>query len=363
MKKSQAPTLPVTDVLTKPAEGSTPTTKLTWTVTPPLTGEGQLESRADLALFEWAKSPGSGLSEPFTRSQIQRLIREQKILVNDRPTKANARLHPKDVVSIEIPHPESSALVAEDRALEILFEDEFILVLNKPPGLTVHPSPSQLTGTLVHALLYHIKDLSGIGGILRPGIVHRIDKDTSGVLVVTKTDAAHTKLSAAFSKHDIERTYWALCYGGGPLPRSLSTLIGRSPSDRKKMSIQVKDGKKAITHLKLLKEFSIPGQKPFASWVEATLETGRTHQVRVHLTSLEHSLLGDPVYGTPRPSQPKWKALPSAIQSLVAKLPGQALHARSLGFIHPMTGERLRFEGELPPAMHELLQALTQSYA
>lgn len=311
--------------------------------------------RADLAILEALES------QTITRSQLKRLIDGEKVTLNGKPIKANIRLKEGDEIQIDFPAPEPSELVPEDRPLEILFEDEHLLVVNKPPGLTVHPSPTQMKGTLVHALLHHIQDLSGIGGVLRPGIVHRIDKDTSGALVITKTDAAHVKLAEVFSKHDIERCYWALCYGAPPFsksPKKIESLIGRNPNDRKKMSMTVKTGRSAITYYSCLKEYSIPQKKPFASWLNITLETGRTHQIRVHLTGEGYSILGDPVYGTPTQNHPKWQALPNSIRTSVQTLPGQALHARVLGFTHPITKQPLRFEADPPPEFKAVLEEL-----
>jgi len=207
-----------------------------------------------------------------------------------------------------------------------------------------------------------VKNLSGIGGKLRPGIVHRIDKDTSGALVVTKDDLTHQGLSKLFAKHDIERKYWAIVYGSPKWKeQTLKTTIGRSPSDRKKMAVNVPSGREAISHFKVLEEFVIPGagKSPYASLIEATLETGRTHQIRVHLTHLGHSLLGDPVYGTPSDSQAKWKNLPLPVQAAVRELPGQALHAKTLGFVHPITKKGLLFEASPFEGFQKLLTICT----
>ncbi len=300
-----------------------------------------------------------------SRSQVQRLIEEGCATINGQPLKTSTKLQPDAVIEIRFPDPKSMELVPEDRPLDILYQDEHLVVINKPPGLTVHPSATQNEGTLVHALLHHIKDLSGIGGVLRPGIVHRIDKDTSGALVITKTDLAHQKLAEVFARHQIDRKYWALCYGSPHFPTGIykvESLIGRNPTDRKKMTLNVKDGRKAITYLKKIEEYGTSNKKPFASLIEATLETGRTHQVRVHLTSLHHSILGDPVYGSPTVHQTKWTALPKDVQAAVEKLPGQALHARVLGFDHPITGQKLYFEAEPPQQFSELLKVL-KNYA
>jgi 23S rRNA pseudouridine1911/1915/1917 synthase len=302
-------------------------------------------------------------SEPpkITRTRIQNLLEEGKVRVDGKIASSKTRLAQGMCVEIELPPPESMELVPEDRPLEILFQDEHLLVVNKPPGLTVHPSATQKESTLVHALLFHIKDLSGIGGVLRPGIVHRLDKDTSGALVITKSDAAHVAMTEIFSKHDLERRYWALCYGvpklEGKAQMTVRSTLGRNPNDRVRMAMNVKGGKEAITHVRLMEEYGHRG-KNFASFVEATLETGRTHQVRVHLTGLGASLLGDPLYGTPTQQAAKWKALPPEVQVAVSALPGQALHARILAFRHPITGQDLRFEANPPVAFEALQKAL-----
>jgi 23S rRNA pseudouridine1911/1915/1917 synthase len=314
----------------------------------------------DRKLGKWELAEGDEIPL-LTRSQIQRLISEGRAWIGEHSLKANSKLSPGQVIKLEVPLPKKMSLQPEDRPLEILFQDEHLVVVNKPPGLTVHPSPTQTEGTLVHVLLHHIRDLSGIGGTLRPGIVHRIDKDTSGALVVTKTDLAHTRMVETFAKHEIDRVYWALCFGAdlGQEERRIETLIGRNPQDRKKMSSQVKSGRKAITRYKTLERYAHPNRSgAFASLVEARLETGRTHQVRVHLTGAGISLLGDPVYGTPSQKQAKWLALPEEIRERVGSLPGQALHARILGFTHPVSGKKIYLEAEPPSAFHLLLQAL-----
>jgi 23S rRNA pseudouridine1911/1915/1917 synthase len=303
----------------------------------------------------------SGDPVPVSRSQIQRLIEQEKVWIDGKKAVFNSKLSDDSAVRIQFPPPLSVDLIPEDRPIEVLFEDKHILVLNKPAGLTVHPSETQRTGTLVHALLHHIKDLSGIGGELRPGIVHRIDKNTSGALVVTKTDEAHRKLVEVFAAHAIERIYWALAYGSPAVNEGkIVTRIDRNPNDRKKMGVVEEGGREAITHYRRLQAYGLTGagRRPFASWIEAKLETGRTHQVRVHLTHIGNSLLGDTTYGLPGPHQTKWQALPRDIQSLVKGLPGQALHARVLGFEHPITGEKLYFEAEPPAAYVELMTAL-----
>ena len=323
--------------------------------------------RSDLVLLKTIQNQEgvvtNGELPAITRSQLHRLMSDGFVTMNGLPLKANKRLLPGAIIEIQFPPPIPTELIPEDRPLEILYEDEHLLVVNKPPGLTVHPSTTQMEGTLVHALLHHIQDLSGIGGVLRPGIVHRIDKNTSGALVITKDDETHLKLSKVFSEHTIERAYWALCYGSPDVsstsrPTKIESLLGRSPTDRKKMSMTVKVGRPAVSYFKKIEEFGHPSKKPFASWLEVTLETGRTHQVRVHLTGLGHSILGDPAYGHPSQTQSKWQALPESVKEAVLQLPGQALHARMLGFQHPVTGQSLRFEANPPPGFTDLLEAL-----
>jgi 23S rRNA pseudouridine1911/1915/1917 synthase len=268
---------------------------------------------------------------------------------------AGAKLAVGQEVQLLLLPPRTLELQPEDRPLEILFEDEHLAIINKPCGLTVHPSETQTEGTLVHALLHHLKDLSGIGGVLRPGIVHRLDKNTSGALVVTKTDAAHLRLAETFAAHRIERRYWALCYGiwRAPGETKIEGAIGRSPQDRKKMAMNVPGGRPAVTWVKSIESFGT-----HACWLEARLETGRTHQVRVHLTAQGHSLLGDPIYGVPSARNTKWLALPHSVREQVRALPGQALHARVLGFDHPITGKTLRFEAPAPEGWQNLLESL-----
>ena len=323
-----------------------------------LLAELESKERADKYIFELLE--GQDEIPKLSRSQIQKLIDEGFITVNQQVIRSKDRIPFGSEITLNIPAPTEISVEPENIPLQILFEDSHLLVVNKQPGLTVHPSDTQKSGTLVNALLYHIKDLSGIGGKLRPGIVHRIDKDTSGAIVITKSDLAHAGLSKLFAQHDIERKYWALCYGSPAWSDAFtfSSTLGRSPQDRKKMAVNVEGGRKATSHFSCLQSYGVPGKTLFASLIEATLETGRTHQVRVHLNHLHHSLLGDPTYGTPTSQQSKWKNLPSAVQEAVKKLPGQALHARILGFIHPVTGEKLHFEAEPFPEFQNLIQEL-----
>jgi 23S rRNA pseudouridine1911/1915/1917 synthase len=326
--------------------------------------EASAAGRADLVISEaLARGEGEWSGEgapPISRSRVQKLIEDSRITADGAPIRANTKLKPGARLELDLPAPKAISTAPEDRPLEILFQDEHLLVVNKPPGLTVHPSATQTEGTLVNILLHHIKDLSGIGGALRPGIVHRIDKDTSGALVVSKTDTAHHKLTEIFARHAIERRYWAFCFGA-PAERKgqVSGNIGRNPTDRKKMAIVKTGGRSSTSFYEMLEKYS-DGKRNFASWLEVTLETGRTHQVRVHLTSIGHSLLGDPVYGTPTEKQPKWTALPAQVREAVRALPGQALHARVLGFEHPITGEKLRFEAEVPPSLKALMEELAK---
>lgn len=312
--------------------------------------------RIDLTLAKWGP-------ENLTRSQIQRKIEKGEIQVNGLLVKSNTRVQENDIVTVLLPPPERSEVEAEDLSLRVLYEDSHLVAIDKPQGMTVHPTPHQKTGTLVNALLHQIKDLSGIGGVLRPGIVHRLDKDTSGVLVVSKTDEAHLGLSELFSKHNLSRQYWALCYG---VPKenqgTLQGLIGRNPNDRKKMTLLNRGGKKAITHFRVLEKFATH-KEAFASLIELTLETGRTHQIRVQLTALGHSILGDPIYGKPNSKQEKWKKIPQDIRETISKLPGQALHARTLDLIHPITQVPLHISSEPPEPFQELLNRLRNDYA
>jgi len=314
--------------------------------------------RADKYLHELFQEQ-EGLTY-LSRSQIQKMIENGSILVNSATIAAKDKIFKGAEISVSVAAPIALEAKPENIPIHILYEDDHLIVVNKQPGLTVHPSETQVSGTLVNALLYHVKNLSGIGGKLRPGIVHRIDKDTSGALVITKDDLTHQGLSKLFASHTIERKYWALVYGAPKWQtQTVKTTLGRSPNDRKKMAVNVDGGREAISHFKVLEEFIAgPGKHPYASLIEATLETGRTHQVRVHLNHLGHSLLGDPVYGTPSDSQPKWKALPREVQVAVKALPGQALHARVLGFVHPITKKHLHFEAEVFEEFQSLLNSL-----
>jgi 23S rRNA pseudouridine1911/1915/1917 synthase len=247
---------------------------------------------------------------------------------------------------VEVPPPAAALPEPQDLPLDVLFEDAHLIVVNKAAGMAVHPGPGVPDGTLVNALLHHCgASLSGIGGVARPGIVHRLDKETSGVMVAAKTDAAHQGLAALFAAHDIERSYIALVRGAPrPAAGEIRTRIGRSTHDRMKMAVLKAGGREAVTHYRTERTFGPPGA-PLAARVVCWLETGRTHQIRVHMASLGCPCLGDPVYGSGAPAAPVREALKAA------SLSRQALHAAVLGFLHPVTGERLRFEAPPPPDM------------
>lgn len=285
----------------------------------------------------------------FSRARLQALIAEGRVsregaTVTDGSAKAQAGDY-----RLEIPPPAPADPQPEAIPLVVLFEDAHLIVIDKPPGLAMHPAPGSESGTLVNALLHHCgASLSGIGGVARPGIVHRIDKETSGVVVAAKTDAAHQGLSALFAAHDIDREYVALTRGApSPIKGTIEGAIARSTADRKKMAVVKSGGRHAVTHYTVARTFG-PPERPLAARVACRLETGRTHQIRVHLASKGAPCLGDPTYGSGSPSQPVKDAIAEA------GLKRQALHAAVLGFVHPVTGERLRFESPLPADMARL---------
>ena len=280
-----------------------------------------------------------------TRSAAQRLIENELVTVNDHPAAKNYRLRAGDEVETELPEPVPLDAEPQDIPLDIVYEDADLLVVNKPKGMVVHPAPGNPDGTLVNALLWHIRDLSGINGVMRPGIVHRIDKDTSGLLIVAKNDAAHLALAEQIKAHSFEREYQAIVVG---TPRDecgiVDAPIGRNPRDRKKMAV-VPNGRPARTHYRLLERFD------GFSHLSLTLETGRTHQIRVHMAHIGHPVMGDEVYGANR----------TRFEKQTARLiSGQCLHAKRIGFVHPTTGEFLRFDSELPEYFTELLRLLRE---
>lgn len=274
--------------------------------------------------------------DDLSRSQVQKLITDGKVTVNGKNIKSNYRLREKDIIDIEIPDPEPLDIEAEDISLNILYEDSDVIVIDKPQGMVVHPAPGHYSGTVVNALMYHCKDsLSGINGCMRPGIVHRIDMNTSGIIVAAKSDAAHKSLAVQFAEHSINRRYRAIVVGN--IKEDTLTVdkpIGRNPRDRKKMAV-VEGGKRAVTHFTVLERFGK------YTYIEASLETGRTHQIRVHMAYSGHPLLGDNIYGSEK--QPY-------------KLMGQVLHAGVLGFVHPATGEYMEFRSEVPEYFEKLLE-------
>jgi len=286
----------------------------------------------------------------LTRAAVQRLIEGGQVLLNGATAKAAVKLRLADQVTVAIPPPEPTAALAEEIPLEILYEDADLVVINKPAGMVVHPGAGNSEGTLVNALLGHCSDLSGIGGELRPGIVHRIDKDTSGILVVAKSDAAHQGLSHQFSEHTVKRIYLALVFGSMKTDTGrIEGVIGRHPVDRKKMSGSARHGKRAVTH------WRVQGRYPGVCLLRLRLETGRTHQIRVHLSESGHPLLGDSVYGG---SGRLANIKDPVLRNLIKGLGRQALHAKTLGFIHPLSGAYLEFDSELPPDMQAVLDYL-----
>ena len=274
----------------------------------------------------------------MSRSYIQKIIKDKKVTVNGKVEKAKYLVKEDDKIIIEIPKPKILEVVPQDIPIEIVYEDNDIIIVNKPQGMVVHPAPGNYEGTLVNAILYHCQgNLSSINGVIRPGIVHRIDKDTSGILMIAKNNNAHNCLAEQLKDHSITREYEFICHGVFKEDNvTVDRPIGRNPKDRLKMAI-VPNGKRAVTHFEVIERFN------GYTHVRARLETGRTHQIRVHSMSINHPLVGDPVYG-PKNSK--------------IKLNGQALHAKKLGFIHPTTGEYIEFDSELPEYFKKLLEKL-----
>ena len=334
--------------------------------------DDQAGQRLDRALAVAAESAGLALS----RSRLTALLADGAVACDGPAPKRTDKAEAGAAYTLRVPEPAPAEPEAEDIPLDVVHEDAHLIVVNKPAGMVVHPAPGAETGTLVNALLHHCGDsLAGIGGQRRPGIVHRIDKDTSGLLVVAKTDAAHHGLSKLFATHEIARRYVALAWGapdrGDPRLAAragvsfgtdgwvrIETELARHPTDRKRMAVTDTGGRRAVTHLHARERFG-PAEKPFASLLDCALETGRTHQIRVHATHIGHALIGDPVYGVRRqlPSGLSGNDLGTAIETFAR----QALHAAILGFQHPVSGENLQFEADLPPDMNHLLSLLRRN--
>lgn len=275
----------------------------------------------------------------LTRSYIQKMIKEEAVLVNEAPVRASYKGADGDRIELTLPKPEPPAIEPEYIPLDILYEDTDLLVVNKPKGMVVHPAAGHYRGTLVNAVLYHCGDsLSGINGVLRPGIVHRIDQNTTGSLIICKNDRAHQSIAAQLKVHSITRKYRAIVHGRLTEDGTVHTTIGRHPQNRKLMTVNVPNGKDAITHYRVLETF---GQ---FTYIECQLETGRTHQIRVHMKSIGHPILGDDVYGP--------------VKCPFAGLEGQTLHAMTIGFLHPTTGAYMEFVAPLPEYFEKLLEKL-----
>lgn len=289
----------------------------------------------------------------LSRSRLKSLIEQGQVFLEDALIQdARYPVKPGHIITVKVPAATPAEPIAQDIPLEIVYEDEHLIVINKPPGMVVHPAAGSPDGTLVNALLHHCgESLSGIGGVRRPGIVHRIDKDTSGLLVVAKTDLAHHGLAEQFAAHTLERAYWALVWGRpSPTQGEISGDIGRSPTNRQKMAVVQRGGKHALTRYRTLASY----ENGAATLIECRLATGRTHQIRVHMTHIGHALVGDPVYG----QQKRRKGLSEPAATAVANFHRQALHAYLLGFVHPATGESVRFTSPFPSDMSTLVESM-----
>ncbi|MCH5254232.1 MAG: RluA family pseudouridine synthase [Lachnospiraceae bacterium] len=289
----------------------------------------------DERIDKWISNTLSSLS----RSYIQKLIKDNQLFVNDKPQKASYRIKVDDEIRFQVPDVAAPVIPAEDIPLNVLYEDSDLLIVDKPKGMVVHPAPGHYSGTLVNAVMFHCKNnLSGINGVMRPGIVHRIDRDTTGALIVCKNDAAHQQIASQLKSHSITRKYRAIVHGRLPLEEgSIDAPIGRDVKERKKMAVNLQNGKHAVTHYKTLKTY-----KEY-TYIECQLETGRTHQIRVHMASIGHPLLGDEIYGSRKTN---------------FRLNGQTLHAMTIGFIHPSTQKYLEIEAPLPEYFQHLLSVL-----
>jgi 23S rRNA pseudouridine1911/1915/1917 synthase len=309
--------------------------------------EGKKKERIDIYL--------ANSIENATRSRIQKLIKANLVTVDDKVVKANYLLSPGEIIELTIPitpRPEDNE--AEDIPLDIIFEDPYLLIVNKPAGMVAHPSLGNYTGTLVNALLHHTKKLSSLNELGRPGIVHRIDKDTSGLLLIAKDEWTHAQLARQFANHTIDREYWAVCWG--IFKNSTGEVIGniaRSNKDRKVFTVSKTDGKHAHTFYEVIEEYE------FASLVKLKLKTGRTHQIRVHMNHIKHPIFGDPTYGGRKIVYgSEFSKMKSRVENLLQIITRQALHAKTLGFIHPNTKQKVFFDSELPADMKVLIEKL-----
>ncbi|HSB03810.1 MAG TPA: RluA family pseudouridine synthase [Thermodesulfobacteriota bacterium] len=283
----------------------------------------------------------------LSRSQVKKLVEEEFILLNGKPTKPSAHVKARDQISGTLPSPKPLSIEPESLPLTILYEDPSIIIVDKPAGMVVHPAPGNPSGTLVNALVHHCKDLAGINGVLRPGIVHRLDKETSGVMVVAKNDEAYHQLAKQFKNRTIEKVYLAVARGKfSQEVGSIDLSIGRHPSERKRMSTRTRRGRPAVTRWRVIERFN------GLTLLEIFPKTGRTHQIRVHLSAIGHPLLNDPLYGK------KGRGQDSMIKECLKMLNRQALHAYRLGLIHPRTGERIEFTAPLPKDMRDVLEWL-----
>ncbi len=295
----------------------------------------------------------TGKLKGLTRSGIKKLFNEDNILVNGRPAKAGHKIRLNDSVSVMVPAPAPLTLQPEEMPLDILYEDDDVIVVNKGSGIAVHPGAGRTTGTLVNAIVAHTKNVSIIGGELRPGIVHRLDKDTTGVLVIAKTDLSYVSLSKQFKDHTTERKYLALVWGSFKDDEgAIDIPLGRDVTHRKKISARTKKSRAALTHYRVLRSY------PRMTLLELTPRTGRTHQIRVHLSAINHPVVGDQVYGRKKVAQ----GLPKALDGALKKVKRQLLHARKLGFIHPRKESYMEFTAEPPRDMDEILSLLQKLY-
>lgn len=293
----------------------------------------------------------SELNPDWTRSRARKLIDAGHVLINRASAKASTTVHTGDVIEVEDPPLQPLEVEAEDIPLDVLHEDGDLLVINKPSGLVIHPAAGNPSGTLVNALLHYCHDLSGIGGVERPGIVHRLDKDTTGAMVVAKSDRAHLALSIAFRQHAVRKTYLAVCYGmPDPAEGAIDAPIGRHPRNRQEMAV-IREGRPSRTFFRVEEAFA------GSSLVSCRPVTGRTHQIRVHIAHVGHAIVGDPLY-----AGKQWRNLPDpSVQSACRNFPRQALHAWRLAFEHPVTKEDVEFEAPLPPDIEELIRVLRES--